>query len=108
MRRALVTFGLMVGLGIGSTIGFAAHADDDGADQSFLIALRQVGLTYSDPVQTVSAGKTVCSLASSGVPGAEIVRRLQEANPRFTTNSAGQFAAIAAQAYCPRTLTGGS
>jgi hypothetical protein len=36
----------------------------------------------------------------------EIVKNLQELNPAFEGDGAAKFTAIAASAYCPKTLTG--
>ncbi|MGA7049979.1 MAG: DUF732 domain-containing protein [Mycobacterium sp.] len=93
---------------VAAVIGTAApaHADVDGNDQSFLAALKQAGLTYEDPERAITAGKEVCNLVDGGMTGVEIVKNLQELNPGFEDNGAAQFTAIAASAYCPKTLAG--
>jgi Protein of unknown function (DUF732) len=82
----------------------SAHADTDGADQSFLGALRQAGLTYQDPDRAVSAGKQVCNLVDGGMAAADIVKHLEQYNPGFAGDGAAKFTAIAAAAYCPNVL----
>jgi hypothetical protein len=82
-----------------------AYADVDGNDQAFLVALNQAGLTYLNPDRAIAVGKTVCNLVDQGMPGVEIVKNLQELNPGFEDNGAAKFTAIAASAYCPKSLT---
>ncbi|HUH69678.1 MAG TPA: DUF732 domain-containing protein [Mycobacterium sp.] len=93
---------------IAAVIGTAgpAYADIDGQDQAFLAALTQAGLTYMNPDRAITAGKSVCDLADQGMTGVEIVNNLQERNPAFQGDGAAKFAAIAAKAYCPDSLTG--
>jgi len=92
---------------VAAAIGAAApaYADFDGSDQVFLAALKQAGLTYQDPERAVTVGRTVCNLVDEGMTGVEIVKNLQELNPGFVENGAAQFTAIAASAYCPKSLT---
>jgi len=40
-----------------------------------------------------------------GMPGADIVKDLQDYNPGFLGNGAATFTAIAAEAYCPNSLS---
>lgn len=81
-----------------------AHADTDGNDQSFLVALQKAGLTYQDPDRAVSAGKQVCDLVNGGMTGVDIVKNLEQYNPGFAGDGAAKFTAIAAEAYCPNAL----
>jgi hypothetical protein len=81
-----------------------AHADADGNDQSFLVALNQAGLTYQDPDRAVAAGKQVCNLVDGGMTGVDIVKNLEQYNPGFAGDGAAKFTAIAAEAYCPTAL----
>jgi hypothetical protein len=94
-------------LSIAALIALAApaNADVDGNDQAFLIALRQAGVTYQDPGRAIAVGHTVCRLVDEGMTGADLVKHLQEYNPGFEGDGAAKFTAIAASAYCPKTLT---
>jgi hypothetical protein len=93
---------------VAAVIGAAApaSADIDGNDQVFLAALQAAGLTYQDPDHAITAGKAVCNLVDGGMPGVEIVKNLQELNPAFEGDGAAKFTAIAASAYCPKTISG--
>ena len=93
---------------VAAVIGTAppARADIDGNDQVFLAALTAAGLTYQDPEHAITAGKAVCNLVDGGMPGVEIVKNLQELNPAFEGDGAAKFTAIAASAYCPKTISG--
>jgi Protein of unknown function (DUF732) len=93
---------------VAAVIGTAApaYADIDGNDQAFLVALKQAGLTYQDPDRAIAVGKTVCNLVDGGMTGVEIVKNLQDLNPGFEGDGAAKFTAIAAEAYCPKSLTG--
>ena len=95
-------------------IGIAApaYADDgDGGDISndkdFLAELRQVGLSYQDPDNAVTAAKSVCQLADDGKSATEIITELRNRNPSFQGTSAAKFTALAAAHYCPEYMTGG-
>jgi hypothetical protein len=101
MRRLLML------LSVAALIATAApaNADVDGTDQAFLIALRQAGVTYQDPDRAIAVGHTVCRLVDEGMAGADLVKHLQEYNPAFEGDGAAKFTAIAASAYCPKTLT---
>jgi hypothetical protein len=91
---------------VAALIGAAApaNADIDDTDHAFLVALQQAGLTYQDPDRAVAVGKKVCDLVDVGMPGADIVKDLQDYNPGFLGNGAAKFTAIAAEAYCPSSL----
>jgi Protein of unknown function (DUF732) len=102
MRLAFVLAALATCLGLAAP----AHADVSGTDQAFLLALRQAGVTYADPQSAVNAGHEVCSLVSNGMAGVDIVKTLQDSNPGLEGSDAGKFAAIAASAYCPKSITG--
>jgi hypothetical protein len=102
MRLALVLASVAVVIGTAAP----ACADIDSNDQVFLAALKQSGLTYQDPDRAIAIGKTVCDLVDRGMTGAEIVKNLQDLNPGFEGDGAAKFTAIAASAYCPKTLAG--
>jgi Protein of unknown function (DUF732) len=101
MRLALLLASAAVVIGTAAP----AHADTDGKDQAFLTTLSQAGLTYLSPERAVAAAKTVCDLVNGGMSGEEIVQNLKDRNPGFQGDGAAKFTAIAAQAYCPQTLT---
>ena len=92
---------------VAAAIGTAApaYADIDSKDQVFLVALNQAGLTYLNPARAIAAAKTVCNLVDQGMTGVEIVKDLQQLNPGFEDSGAAKFTAIAATAYCPKSLT---
>ena len=104
MRRLLALFG------VAAVIGFAtpAYADPDqggGDDAGFLAALRQAGITYSDPAQAIGAGKAVCDCLNNGLSGLELVHEVKVRNPGFDMEAASQFAVISAKYYCPHHLS---
>jgi Protein of unknown function (DUF732) len=93
---------------VAAVIGTAApaYADIGSSDQVFLAALKEAGLTYQDPDRAIAIGHTVCRLVDGGMTGMEIVKNLQDLNPGFQGDGAAKFTAIAATAYCPKSLTG--
>ncbi|QZA07736.1 DUF732 domain-containing protein [Mycolicibacter heraklionensis] len=98
-------------LGIAAVIGCAApaYADPDdgdggGGDAAFLTALKAAGLTFASSDQAIVAGHAVCSMANNGESGLKVVKQLTADNPGLTMDGAAQFAAIAANAYCPQHL----
>lgn len=83
-----------------------AQPDDAGfGNAAFLESLRDAGITYRSPSQAVDAGRAVCGLVDRGEPGLQVIADLKSNNPGFTTDDAAQFAAIAANTYCPHQLT---
>lgn len=101
---------LLALLGVAAVIGLAApaYADPDtggGDDAGFLAALRQAGITYSDPAQAIGAGKTVCGCLDNGLSGLELVHEVKVRNPGFDMEAASQFAVISAKYYCPHHLS---
>ncbi|MFL0178520.1 MULTISPECIES: DUF732 domain-containing protein [unclassified Mycobacterium] len=96
-------------LGVAAVIGCAApaYADPDaggGGDAAFLTAVRAVGLTFASSDQAIVAGHAVCSMANNGETGLQVVKQLTADNPGLTMDAASQFAAAAANAYCPQHL----
>ncbi|BAX92018.1 DUF732 domain-containing protein [Mycobacterium shigaense] len=111
MRRLLTLFGVATAIALAGPV----YADptpsptptpDPAVDADFLAQLRQAGLNYQDPAAAISAAKTVCELVDSGETDTNIVNNLQLRNPGFSGNGAARFTAIAANAYCPKYLTG--
>ena len=102
---------LLALLAVTAMVGLAApaYADpDDGPapdDAGFLAALRQAGITYSDPGQAVAAGHAVCTCLNNGESGLELVHDVKSHNPGFDMEAASQFALIASKFYCPHHLS---
>lgn len=103
---------LLVALsGLAVTIGFAvpAHADTvdgvDGTDEAFIASLRATGITFADSDKAVGAGKWVCDTVGQGTQMPDVVTTLRSKNSGLSEEKANQFAAIAANTYCPNTIT---
>lgn len=106
---------LALGVAVGLAVAGAAPAVPDPApgvqldpdavpNAAFLESLRTAGITYSSPGQAIEAARAVCGLVDRGEPGLQVISDLKATNPGFTTDGAAQFAAIAANAYCPHQL----
>ncbi|MCA2265157.1 DUF732 domain-containing protein [Mycobacterium marseillense] len=91
--------------GLAVTIGLAAPAHADGTDDAFIASLRAVGITFADPDRAVGAGKWVCDTAGRGEQMPQVVATLRSMNSGLSEEKANQFAAIAANTYCPNTIT---
>jgi hypothetical protein len=76
-----------------------------GDDGGFLAALRQVGITYPDPANAVTAGKAACTCLDNGESGLRLVHDVETHNPGFDMDRAADFAVIAAKYYCPQQLS---
>ncbi|CQD21992.1 lprJ [Mycobacterium lentiflavum] len=88
-------------------VGLSAPAHADPADDAFLAALSNAGITYQSPDRAIKAGQKVCDLANSGTSQLDIVRDIKDLNPAFTMAKAARFAHAAASAYCPELLDAG-
>jgi hypothetical protein len=94
------------GLAIAIAGAAPAQADPRGADNdtAFIASLRQSGITFASEGQAIAAARAVCGLINNGEPALQVVRDLQSDNAALTLDGAAQFAAIAANAYCPAQL----
>jgi hypothetical protein len=105
LRLALLGVALAI---VVASPAYAIPGEDEAAtdenNEVFLSELHQVGISFVDPDQAVSAGKAVCGLVSRGISGLQLLNDLRDNNPALTTNGAAQFATISAKAYCPRQL----
>ena len=99
MRRVLVALGIASSLGV----AIPAHADPT-ADASFLEAVKQADITFTDSNSAVTAGKTVCEFLDQGKAMADVVALVMQQNSAISNVSAAKFTAIAASAYCPQYL----
>jgi hypothetical protein len=99
-----------VATGVAAMIGLAAPAygDPAGDDASFLAALKDAGITYSNADKAVASGKTVCTEMDNGTTAPDVVKQLTDANPGFSVQNAERFVGIAASIYCPQHIAGGS
>jgi hypothetical protein len=86
-------------------VGMAAPAHADGMDDQFLAALQASGVTYPDPARAIAAGKWVCQEVGQGTQMVDVVKTVQDRNPGLREDNAAKFAAIAATAYCPGSLS---
>ncbi|GFG71328.1 DUF732 domain-containing protein [Mycolicibacter senuensis] len=106
--------GVAAGLAVGAVPAAAdpgpgAQLDSDAAavavhHAAFLESLDAAGITYSSAGQAIEAARAVCGLVDRGEPGLQVISDLKATNPGFTTDGAAQFAAIAANTYCPHQL----
>lgn len=105
MRLLVALFGVCAGM----VLAAPAHADPDdgggGDDASFLTALRNADIGYSNPSAAIGSAKAVCTCLSGGESGLELVHDVQTRNPAFTMDSAAQFAVISSKYYCPQHLS---
>ncbi|MGD1237485.1 DUF732 domain-containing protein [Mycobacterium seoulense] len=92
-------------LSLAAVIGLAGPAYADGSDDAFLATVHAAGLTYSDPDQAITSGRSVCKLVSEGAKLSDIVRMIQMLNRGLQGDDATRFAAIAANSYCPQALS---
>jgi Protein of unknown function (DUF732) len=91
-------------------IGLAipAYGDPTSQDANFLAALDKAGISYGSPDQAIAAGNAVCQLLSEGKSAAEAAWQLVITNPGLTSDTATEFAGIAASVYCPQYFKNGS
>jgi hypothetical protein len=101
---------LLVAPGVAAMIGLAApaYADPAGDDASFLAALKDAGITYTNADKAVASGKAVCAEMDKGTTAPDVVKQLTEANPGFTVPNAERFVGIAASIYCPQHIASSS
>ncbi|HET6731295.1 DUF732 domain-containing protein [Mycobacterium sp.] len=93
---------LTVSLATAVTLAAPAHADP--IDDSFLAALNNGGINYSDPANTVALGESVCPmLVEPGKSFASVYSRV--ANNGIPPEMAAFFTGIAISMYCPQMMS---
>jgi hypothetical protein len=102
--------GIRLILSVVAVIGLAvpAYADPSGDDATFLHALSQAGITYTNSDRAIAAGRAVCDQLANGAKAPDLVKQLTDVNPGFSGNGAIKFAGIAASVYCPDQLQSGN
>lgn len=107
MRLLLAVLGIAMGFVVAAPTYAETGVDEAAVDDNndvFLADLHAVGISFQDPGQAITAGKSVCGLISRGVSGLQLLNDLKENNPALTTSGAAQFATISAKSYCPKQL----
>jgi len=89
-------------------IGLAVPAFADSTDDAFVASLDKAGISYSDASSAAKAGQWVCTAVKSSTAMTDVVSTLQSKNPGLSDDHANQFAAIAANAYCPDQVSSSS
>ena len=94
---------LAIGLTAAATT-LAAPAHADTIDDSFLAALNNGGLNYSDPANTVALGQGVCPMLVE--PGKSLASVYSSvANNGIPPEMAAFFTGIAISMYCPQMMS---
>ncbi|CAM3276493.1 hypothetical protein BST27_25880 [Mycobacterium intermedium] len=101
----------LLAVAFGIVVAAPAHAEP-GADEpptdehneEFLADLTQIGISFQDPNQAISAGKAVCGFISRGVSGLQLLNDIRDNNPGLTPADTARFATISAKHYCPRAI----
>jgi hypothetical protein len=91
-----------------------AHADPaspfnpgDAVNRSFLTALNNAGVSYSDPDAAVRLGQQVCPmLVEPGKNFASVATKLRGDRSVVSPDVAAFFAGIAISMYCPQMMSG--
>lgn len=83
---------------------FAAPAEADPADDSFIDALNHAGIDFGEPGNAMSVGQSICPmLAQPGGNFAAAVQRVRGSG--LSPGMAKMFTTIAIQMYCPSMMT---
>ena len=90
---------------LAALVGMAGPARADTTDDAFLASLRAAGITFPDPGPAIGAGRWVCDAVGKGTQMMDVVKTIQVQNPGLHGDNAARFTAIAANVYCPQTLS---
>ncbi|MDQ2636937.1 MAG: DUF732 domain-containing protein [Actinomycetota bacterium] len=103
VNRTAQTFALTIGATAAAAL-LAAPAQADPIDDAFLAALRDGGVPFSNPMDTVSLGKAVCPLLVE--PGKSFAAAYSTvANNGVPPQMAAFFTGIAISMYCPQMVS---
>jgi len=92
---AAATLGLAALLAAGTA--YAGTADDQ-----FLAALHQQGISFGDTQSAINVAHHVCDALGQGMEPSQISQQLVSHNPRIDPQSALLITVDAAQSYCPQ------
>lgn len=106
--KAMKRLPLLVATAAAIALAVPAQADPDTTDAQFINTVNKAGITYRSPDQAIAAGKEVCRMMGEGQSGADVVQKVIQSNPGFAVDGAQRFIAIAASAYCPQQISGGT
>jgi hypothetical protein len=99
-RALLATVGV-----VAAGLALAVPAQADTNDTSFLNALNDAGIGYSDPGSTVELGQQVCPmLVEPGKNFASVASQMRGSNG-MSPEMASFFTGIAIQMYCPQMVS---
>ncbi|WP_369829594.1 DUF732 domain-containing protein [Mycobacterium sp. E787] len=90
---------------LAALVGMAGPARADSSDDAFIASLHAAGITFPDPGPAIGAGRWVCQAVEKGTQMADVVKTVQAQNPGLHGDNAARFTAIAANVYCPQSLT---
>lgn len=80
----------------------AATAHAGSADDQFLGALQQQGISFGSPESATMVGHRVCDALGAGMEPADISSHIAGANADIDRQTALVIVVDAAQSYCPR------
>jgi len=90
-------------LGTSAALGGArlAWVADNDPDITFLTAVDQAGIEYTDAQEAVAVGRQVCDYLHAGHPAHAAARALKISNRSLSVKNAARFVTFAQTAYCP-------
>jgi hypothetical protein len=80
----------------------AGTADAGTADDQFLAALRQQGISFGNPQAAINVAHHVCAALGQGMEPSQISQQLVSHNPHIDPQSALLITVDSAQSYCPQ------
>jgi hypothetical protein len=103
-KRALLVLGAVVALSAAAAT-IDVPADADTTNDAFLSALRNAGVNYGNPVDTVSLGQSICpQLVEPGKNFASVASQIRGNNNGISPEMASFFTGIAISMYCPQMI----
>jgi hypothetical protein len=85
---------------VGAVTASAAHADT--ADEQYLGALQQQGISFGTPQGAIGIAHHVCDALDGGMEPREISDHIAAANSRIAPHTALVIVVDAATSYCPQ------
>ena len=105
-RNRVAKTGLAMSAGVIVAAAFAAPAQADPSDPSFLTSLSGAGINVGDPAATTALGQSVCPMLTSPAgTAASTYASVSGADGGMSPEMAQTFTEIAVDAYCPQMLS---
>jgi hypothetical protein len=89
-------------LGLATLLSIGTANATSGADQQFLAALQQQGISINSPQSAIKVGHTVCTKLGEGTSPRDISEQMVSDNEGMSQQQSLNFIVDSVESYCPQ------